>query len=286
MSSIINKTVLVTGASSGIGLAVIEKLFSENYQVVATVRSESSKQELLRKFKDIRVLLLDFQKPSDFANAFSQLRTEYGIHQLYGIVNNAGVANGGPFLYQDMSEIEEMIQVNLTSLILFTHQALPFLMAAGNSRIVNISSISAVMCTPFLAGYAASKSGVDAFSDSIRKELAMLGIKVCVVAPGSIKTPIWQKGLVSVGEKYSTGLYGAGVQKFMKFAKFESENGLEASVVAEDVFHALTAKNPKIKYFPVPRKLVSFHIPLMLPKVLNDFLMKKALFLNPPKEKR
>ncbi len=275
----------MTGASSGIGFAVIAKLFAENYQVVATVRTETSKQELLQKFQGIKVLIVDFKRPQEFVKAFSLLRTEYGIHQFYGLVNNAGVALGGPFLYQDMSEIEEMIQVNLTSLILFTHRALPFLMASGKSRIVNISSISAVMGTPFLAGYAASKSGVEAFSDSIRKELALVGIKVSVVAPGSIKTPIWQKGLVSVGEKYSAGLYSAGVQKFMKFAKYESENGLEASVVADDVFHALTARNPKLKYTPVPRKLFSLHIPRMLPKVLNDVIIKKALFLNPPKEK-
>ena len=138
---------------------------------------------------------------------------------MYGLVNNAGVAFAAPFALQDFSEVQTTINVNVISLMKVTQVLLPLLGLNGTGpkgRIVNISSIAGQLAAPFLGVYAASKHAVEGFSNALRKELMVCGIKVSIVGPGSIQTPIWEKGFEKVKEKYDQTIFAKPFKIFIK----------------------------------------------------------------------
>lgn len=273
------KVVLVTGASSGIGWDTVRALTENNFLVVATVRKPEDKERIEKKFNDkVRVILLDVADWSSVDLLPDQLRQKFQIQKLYGLVNNAGIALAAPFSEQDFSEIQNTININVLSVMKITQVLIP--MMSENSRIVNISSIAGKNASPFLAAYGASKHAVEGFSDALRKELMLLGIKVSIVAPGSIKTPIWQKGFGLIKEKYLKSVFAESFSRFMKIAGSQEKHALDVGEVSRDILHALTAECPKIRYAPMPRPLVNWYLPKLIPTRIYDKMTAKVLGLD------
>lgn len=270
------KTVIVTGASTGIGFETVRLLNQLEFDVIATVR----KNEDLEKIKseignNVKVLLMDVSDLKNIEGLPNRIQDEFGINRIYGIVNNAGVALAGPYKEQEFFEIEQMIKVNLIGLMKVTHVLLPFM--ENDGRIVNISSVAGKSALPFLVGYAATKFAVEGFSEGLRRELKGLGIKVSVVGPGSIKTPIWQKGLNQLKPQYQKSKLVNPFQKFIKIAAHEERNGLEPIEVSICIKHALTSKCPKFRYTPIPNKIRNWYLPRILPICFYDYLVSKTL---------
>jgi len=279
------KTILITGASTGIGWDSVRALVEKGYRVVATVRNETDAGRLKQSFPgQVIPVILDLMQLEAISELPQVLKNQFQIEKLDGLVNNAGIAQAGPFLDQDFSEIENTIRLNVLALMKITQVLLPLLGAKQGAThagtIVNISSIAGTGGAPFLSAYAASKHAVEGFSDVLRKELMLFGMKVVVIGPGSIKTPIWNKGLEVARTRYQNSLYANAFNRFMGVVKSEVKNALDVSRVSELVVESFENSCPKYRYAPIPRPLTNWYIPRILPKRLYNFLTAKALGLN------
>jgi short-subunit dehydrogenase len=271
------KTIFITGVSSGIGLGVAEFFLKAGHRVVGTVRSRDSIQGLL-DYTNFIFLLLDIRNQSQIEQVPGELLKK-NVSTIDVLINNAGVAKAGPFLDQPFSEIEEIINVNLVSLMYLTQKLIPMLLQPGG-RIINISSVSGQNGTPFLAAYCASKHAVEGFSESLRRELNLLGIKVIVIGPGSIRTPIWFKGFEVLKTVYGKSIYAKAFEKFLLFAANEEKNGLPVSAVVSDVNKAAFDESPHLRYAPIPKKFKNYYLAKLIPKSAMDRLNVKVLGLK------
>jgi NAD(P)-dependent dehydrogenase (short-subunit alcohol dehydrogenase family) len=188
----VSETVYITGTSSGIGLATAIACAAAGYRVVATMRSPDRSSPLLDAAA-ARGVTLDIEKldvtAPDAAATVDHLLQKHGPP--YAVVNNAGIAVGAPFEEQSDRDLRDQFETNVFGLMTVTRAVLPAMRAQGAGRIVNMSSISGRLGFPLLAGYAATKHAVEGFSEALRWEVEPFGIRVCLVEPGTFKTPIF-----------------------------------------------------------------------------------------------
>ena len=183
------RKVLVTGASSGIGRASVEYLAARGDRVFAGARKDRDLDELGR-LRNVIPVRLDVTQPGSVDAAVARVR---GLTDtLDGLVNNAGSVVAGPLMDVTPEEMREQLEVNLVGVHRVTRAFFPLLLAA-RGHVVNISSTGGRVAMPFMGPYVASKFALEAFSDSLRRELGPCGMKVSVIQPGAIRTPIWDK---------------------------------------------------------------------------------------------
>lgn len=279
------KSFLVTGASTGIGRAIADALIAQGHFVFASVRKPSDGQAINDAFGDNgEAVYFDVNDQEAIDAAVVVISERLGDRRLAGLVNNAGVATPGPALIQPMFEIEHVIQVNLMGVIRCCRAFAPLLGAndgpqVKKGRIVNITSASGRFGYPFTAAYVASKHAVEGFSESLRRELMLVGIDVIVVGPGAVKTPIWGKGAQAGAGKYKGTIWANPLVKLTQSLEAMDAEGLDASVIGDVVAQALVTPKPKARYAPVPYKLVNWWLPLMLPKRMVDKIIAKNLGL-------
>lgn len=245
--------VVVTGASSGIGEACARRLAGLGFQVFAGVRKPADGERLQGEIAGVTALAIDVVDADSIARAVEAVREATGGAGLAGLVNNAGVAVPAPIEHQPIEDFRRQIEVNLIGQVAVTQAFLPQLRAA-RGRIVNMSSIGGKVAVPLLGAYAASKFGLEGFSDSLRRELRPWGIHVAVIEPGTIATPIWDKGVAS-GDELEASLgeqakrdYGPLIATVRTASEQGARTGLPPDAVARDVAHALTARKPKTRY--------------------------------------
>ncbi len=254
------RTVLITGTSTGIGAACVERMAAEGWTVYAGVRRETDGERLERAVAgDVRPVLLDVTDRGQLADVVTRLEDELGARGLDGLVNNAGVPAGGPIEILSDDEWREHFEINVFGLVAVTRELLPLLRRA-KGRVVNIGSISGRVSAPLLAPYSAGKHAVEAISESLRVELADAGMSVACVEPGEIKTEIWTKADQRLEELEdeirSDGRieehYRRYVEMLYGFTAEGAKRGTRAEKVAGAVAHALTADRPKHRYLVGP----------------------------------
>ncbi len=246
--------VVVTGASTGIGRATALRLDREGYRVFAGVRRLSDGQAL-RELGSERIvpLLLDVTDAEAIATAASEVEAAVGGSGLVGLVNNAGIAIGGVLEFLEIDQLRRQLEVNLIGTVAVTRAFLPAIRRA-TGRIVNISSDSGILSTPFMAPYCASKFGLEAVSDALRRELRPWRIPVVIVEPGAIATPIWDKARPHAREFRAAlpddarGLYGDMFDKVEAYVDKQAASAIPAEAVAEVVYRGLTARRPRLRY--------------------------------------
>jgi NAD(P)-dependent dehydrogenase (short-subunit alcohol dehydrogenase family) len=245
--------VVVTGASSGIGEACARRLAGLGFHVFASVRRPEDGERLQREIPGVSPLRIEVTNEGSIAAAAETVREATGDAGLAGLVNNAGVAVPAPIEHQPIEDFRHQLEVNVIGQVAVTQAFLPQLRAA-RGRIVNISSIGGKVAVPMLGAYAASKFGLEGFSDSLRRELRPWGIRVAVIEPGTIATPIWDKGIAS-GDELEASMsdqakrdYGPLITILRTASEEGARNGLPPDAVAKDVAHALTARRPKTRY--------------------------------------
>jgi NAD(P)-dependent dehydrogenase (short-subunit alcohol dehydrogenase family) len=236
------RTVLVTGASSGIGAACAERLSRGGWDVFAGVRTPGAAPAGTEE------LLLDVTQAEQIAAAAERIGG-----RLDGLVDNAGMAIAAPLELLPLDELRRQLEVNLIGQVAVTQAVLPALRVA-RGRIVLMGSIGGRSALPFLGAYAASKFALEAVADSLRLELRPFGIEVAIVEPGSIATPIWRRGgesatAIAAGwtDEQRT-LYAAGIGAFREVAAAAGRRGAPPDEVAKAVEHALTASRPRTRY--------------------------------------
>lgn len=286
------KSVVVTGASTGIGYAIAKVLGSRGIQVFGGVRKQADADRLQRELgAGFTPLLMDVTDEPAVRSAASQVSDRLGNRKLFGLVNNAGIAGGGPLLHQPMEEFRRTIEVNLMGPFTVTKAFAPLLGAdrsrAGSpGRIVQISSVGGKLAFPFLGVYVASKFALEGMSESLRRELLLFGIDVIVVGPGSVKTPIFDKAQELDLSQYDATEYAPMLRGFVEYFLAESKKGLEPERIGEVVYTALTARRPKLRYAPVPQPFKNWILPRLLPKRVLDRAIGKQSGLLPPQMRR
>jgi len=279
-------SVLVTGVSTGIGKSTAEKLCEAGYYVIGSVRKIEDASALQTRFNgSFSSVVFDVVNEEEVIAAAEDLKQRMPV-PLVGLVNNAGIALGGPILHIDVAVFRTQFEVNVLGMLSVTKAFLPWLRqsrdAGHRTRIINISSISGKRTYPFMGPYSASKHAIEAISDALRKELMIYDIGVVVIEPGPINTPIWDKTPDPEKNIFIGTDYEPSLRRFQHLIIGKGKTGFPPEKVAELIFTVLEKKNPKNRYVITPHRWINFTLPGMLPEKWVDRLTAKALRLNPP----
>jgi NAD(P)-dependent dehydrogenase (short-subunit alcohol dehydrogenase family) len=241
------RSVVVTGASTGIGRATVSELVDSGFRVFATVRKQADAEDLTAEFgESVTPLLVDLLDHDSVRAAGARVVAAGPLH---GLVNNAGVALPAPLEFLPIEVFERQLDVNLVGQLLMTQVMLPALLASEDARITFIGSIAGRIAGPVLGAYSASKHGVVGLVGALRAELAPYGIHVCLVEPGVIATPIWQRG-ASAGDEVmgampeGTTRYAAQIAGARESAA-NGSRGLDPRAVARVIRRTMTARTPR-----------------------------------------
>jgi len=277
------EVVVITGASTGIGLATARVLLAHGVDVFGSVRQSSDAARLRGELgAGFTPLLFDVTDSVAINAAVPTIADRLQGRTLFGLVNNAGIAVGAPLIHQPLDEVRRHLEVNTLG-ALATIQAFAPLLGSDRARngkpgrIVNISSVAGRISAPFLGAYAASKRALEGMSHSLRRELLIYGIDVIIINPGSVVTPIWDKAERTGPSRYETTDYAPFLQRFLDSALRSGRSGLPPQAVGEAVWTALTARKPRTFYPVVRQRLLNWTIPLALPARVIDRLIAKRL---------
>lgn len=276
----VSKNILITGVSTGIGYACCQSFLASGYRVFGSVRTTSDAERLAVELgAGFTPLLFDVTDHTAIEKASKELTTQIGEEGLAGLINNAGIAVGGPMMHMPMKDLRMQFEINVFGLVKVTQAFLPLLGARKNhpskpGKILNISSVTGKLAMPFLGPYTASKHALEAISSVMRRELMLYGIDVVTIGPGAIKTPIWNKGM---DIKMDVGDYSKPLELFSKrLVQPSVRKALEVDDVAEDILAIFEKSKPKTRYAIVAKKFTNWIIPLILPdRFLDKYLGKK-----------
>jgi NAD(P)-dependent dehydrogenase (short-subunit alcohol dehydrogenase family) len=275
------RSALITGASTGIGRATALRLDAAGWRVFAAVRKQADADALAAVGSDRLVpLILDITEPDRIAAAAGRIEAEGGA--LHGLVNNAGIAVPGPLEVQAIDDFRRQVEINLTSQVAVTQQMLPLLRQA-RGRIVFVSSIGGRVAFPMFGAYHAAKFGIEAVGDVFRQELRPWDISVSIVEPGSIDTPIWERGereadaLEGGASDAQQQLYGQAIEGFRKIARRTADRGIPPEKVAATIEHALSADRPRPRYLVGIDAKVQARLAKVIPTRLFDRIVAYAM---------
>jgi NAD(P)-dependent dehydrogenase (short-subunit alcohol dehydrogenase family) len=281
------KTALVTGASSGIGRATVRRLDAAGWRVFAGVRKEADAEALAAEGSErLEPLLLDVLDPEAIAAAAERVAAEPG--GLDGLVDNAGAAVAGPLEALPIADFRRQVELNLTAQLAVTQAMLPAIRTA-RGRIVLVSSLGGRVALPMTGAYHAAKFGLEGMGDSLRQELAPWGIKVVIVEPGTIDTPIWSRGEEDAERIFADAsprmrdLYEAAVERYRQVVRDTAARGIPPEKVAARIEHALTATRPRARYLVGLDAQLMARAKQVLPPAVLDRLVARAMgFPKPP----
>ena len=280
------QSVVITGASTGIGHATAKLLLDRGYRVFGSVRKEADVKRLRGEFgANFTPLLFDVTDEAAVLSAAREVRAALKGETLFGLVNNAGIAVAGPVLELSADEFRRQMNVNVVGPIIATQAFAPLLGAdtslkGSKGRIVMISSVAGKNGGPLTPAYVASKHALEGLSESLRRELMLFGIDVIIVAPGPVKTPIWSKAEEVDISAYQNSPYFPALQKVRAFMLQLGSIGLPAEKIAETVYEALMTPHPKVRYQITPDPLRHI-MTAYLPKRMVDKIIAKRLGLMP-----
>jgi len=281
------QSVVITGASTGIGWATAKLLLDKGFGVFGSVRKEADAIRLKGEFgANFAPLLFDVTDEAAVLSAAREVRAALGGQTLAGLVNNAGIAVPGPVLELSADEFRRQLDVNVVGPIIATQAFGPLLGAdpllkGPKGRIVMISSVAGQNGNPLTPAYSASKHAIEGLSESLRREMMLFGIDVIIVAPGAVKTPIWSKAEEVDFSSYKNSPFFPALERIRKFMLQLGENGLPPETIAERIFEALTSRSPKVRYQITPDPMRHL-ITGFLPKRTVDRIIAKRLGLVPP----
>jgi NAD(P)-dependent dehydrogenase (short-subunit alcohol dehydrogenase family) len=238
-------TVFVTGASTGIGRAAVDRLAADGYEVLAGVRREADAPTSAASH-----VTIDLADPGAIPAACKEVLAH---GPLVGLVNNAGISVSGPFEVVPIEQWRRQFEVNLFGHLAVTQALLPALLES-RGRIVTVGSIGGRFSAPFLAPYSASKFAVRAWMEALRVELGPHGVEVVLVEPGAVATEIWGKGNAEIDltmesatqeqqQRYATQITGA-----RRTADFAESHAVAADVAAAVIAKAFASRHPKGRY--------------------------------------
>src|ERR1700730_7008923 len=281
------QSVVITGASTGIGWATAKLLLERGFRVFGSVRKQADADRLKGEFgPNFTPLLFDVTDEAAVLAAAREVRAALKGETLSGLVNNAGVAVAGPVLELAADEFRRQMDVNLIGPIIATQAFGPLLgsdpsLKGPKGRIVMISSVAGKSGNPLMAAYSASKHAIEGLSESLRREMMLFNIDVIVIAPGAVKTPIWSKAEEIDISAHKNSPFFPALERIRKFMLQLGEIGLPPQKIAERIADALTLASPKVRYQITPDPMRHL-MTAVLPKRMVDRIIAKRLGLMPP----
>jgi NAD(P)-dependent dehydrogenase (short-subunit alcohol dehydrogenase family) len=277
------RSVLVTGASTGIGRATALRLDEAGWRVFAGVRKSEDAESLQGTASpQLTPVSLDVTDPQQIVDVAALVERE-SENGLDGLVNNAGVAIPGPLETIPLEDFRHQLEVNLVAYVAMTQALLPQIRRA-EGRVVFVSSIGGRVAFPFAGAYHAAKFATEAVGDVFRQELRPWNLKVLIIEPGSIDTPIWERGQrkgeeIEAKSPNTTLLYGAAIEKFRKLIEDTAERGIPPEKVAKAISHALESSRPKSRYLVGLDAKVQARLQPLIPTSLFDRIIARQLNL-------
>ncbi|XP_052021685.1 retinol dehydrogenase 16-like [Apodemus sylvaticus] len=293
VSHLQDKYVFITGCDSGFGNLLARQLDRRGMRVLATCLTEEGAEQLRSKTSDrLETVILDVTKTESIVAATQWVQERVGSRGLWGLVNNAGIAiPSGPNEWMNKQNFASVLDVNLLGMIEVTLNILP-LVRKARGRVVNVSSIMGRVCFGVCGGYCISKYGVEAFSDSLRRELSYFGVKVAIIEPGFFMTAMSDSAMLSskaqmLWDQTSPEVREIYGEKYLA-SYLKMLNGLDhrcnkdLTVVTDCMEHALTSCHPRTRYSAGwDAKL--FYLPL---SYLPTFLVDALLYWTSPKPEK
>jgi NAD(P)-dependent dehydrogenase (short-subunit alcohol dehydrogenase family) len=279
------RSVLITGASTGIGRTTALRLDAAGWRVYAGVRKQEDAEALRASGSDrLQPLILDVTDAGQIAAAAARIESESPAG-LDGLVNNAGIAVPGPLETLPLDDFRRQVEVNLTAQVAVTQAMLPLIRQA-RGRVVFIASIGGRIAFPLNGAYHAAKFGIEAVGDVFRQELRPWGISVSVVEPGTIDTPIWERGARNADELEARAhpnqeaLYGEAIARFREVVKKLAEKGIPPEKVAKAIVHALESNRPRTRYLVGLDAKVQARLKLVIPTRVFDRIVARQMHLD------
>jgi NAD(P)-dependent dehydrogenase (short-subunit alcohol dehydrogenase family) len=280
------KSVVVTGASTGIGWGCVKVLTGKGFHVFGSVRKQADADRLRHEFgASFTPLLFDVTDEAAVKAGARTVADKLKGETLAGLVNNAGIAVAGPLLHLEIDEFRRQMEVNVTAPVIVTQAFAPLLGAAPDrksatpGRIIMMSSVGGKTASPFVGPYSASKFALEGLSESLRRELMIYGVDVIIIAPGAINTPIWDKADAVDVTPYANTPYKKALDNVRTYMLKLGKAGLPPERIGEEVLTALTAAKPKTRYVVTPQPLTNW-MSLHLPARTMDNVMAGRLGLK------
>jgi len=282
------KNIIITGVSSGIGLGATREFCRQGYRVFGSVIKREDAQPLIEEFKDSYIpLVFDVRNDQSVQKAVQEVKKTIGNQGLSGLINNAGIAVGGPLMHLPIHELQNQFEVNLFGLLRVTQAFLPLLGAQKNcpfppGKTLNISPAAGKLAHPFLGPYVSSKRAMEGLSHSLRRELQIYGIDVIIIGPGAVKTAIWDKGSAQeINQEYLNTDYIRPMQRFQKEIVKVGKNGFSIDYLGKCLLKIMETKKPKTRYAIVPNKFKKWTLMRLIPDRILDQMIAKGLGLQP-----
>jgi len=266
--------VLISGCSTGIGRALAMEFAARNWRVFATARKPAAINDL--KAANIEIAALDVTDEKSITVCVNSVIAKAGRIDM--LVNNAGLLLIGPLIELETSELRRQFETNVIGLAALTRAVAPHMIGRKSGKIVNMSSVSGVLPTPFAGAYCSTKAAVNAFSDSLRMELAPFGITVVTVQPGGIKSNLSGNADKEL-DRFQKTPYGPIQNFIVARANASQENATPAEVFAKELVDKLERKKtPKFIRLGKDSKLLPFIA--RFPRLLIDALLSKKFGLD------
>ncbi len=279
------KNIVITGVSTGIGYYTTKHLIKNGHTVFGSVRKQHDASKLEKEFgKNFHPLIFDVRNEDAIEKSANEVEKIVGNNGIDCLINNSGVALGGPILHLSNKVFKEQFDVNLFGVVSTTKIFARLLGAYKGSnhsgKIIMISSVSGKRSYPFVAPYTSSKHALEGFSDSLRRELMLYNIDVVIIEPGPIKTAIWDKAPDPNDNPFVGTDYEKSLKIFYKEVIEKGKNGLDSNVVAKLIDKIIKLKKPKSRYVISANKLRDYYIPGLIPDRLFDKIIGKILKLT------
>jgi len=274
------KNILITGTSSGIGRYAVEILTARGHFVFAGCRQPQDAEEIKKINSDkIQPIIIDVTNDESIRRAKEEIAKSG--RPLDVLFNNAGLALGGPLETLKIDDIKKLYEVNFFGYVRMIQNFLP-LLRLSQGRIINISSISGLFTIPFTIPYSTSKHAVEALADGLRRELRAQKIKVVLIEPGSIKTPIWKKSANWWGEVIklspeTLSYYQPAITNFIKLFRSKSAHASELSKLKNALIRAVEKSNPRARYQAYFTNRLTALLVKFLPVKFLDWLFGRLL---------
>jgi NAD(P)-dependent dehydrogenase (short-subunit alcohol dehydrogenase family) len=280
------QSVVITGTSTGIGFGTAKVLIAHGFRVFGSVRKQADADRLKTELGASFVpLTFDVTDEAAVNAAALEVRAALKGETLAGLVNNAGIAVSGPLLELPVADFRRQMEVNVMGPVIATKAFAPLLGAdpklqGPHGRIVMMSSVAGKNGNPLLSPYSTSKHAVEGLAESLRREFMLFGIDVIVIAPGAVKTPIWDKAEEIDISAYRNSPFLGVLERLRAYMLRLAETGLPTETIGELVYQALTLAHPKVRYeiTPEPFRMLMMRI---LPKRTLDRMVAKRLGLLP-----
>ena len=280
------RSVLVTGVSTGIGKAIAEELLNNEFIVIGSVRKESDGEDLKKRFEEnFYPVKFDVTKKQEIQKAKVEVEKILADRKSYlsCVINNAGIALGGPVRYLDVDIFRKQFEVNFFGLIEVTKTFLDLLIDHNSykmkNKIINIGSISGKRSYPFVGPYTASKHALEGFTDALRRELLIHDVDVVLIQPGPIRTPIWDKAPKIEDNPFLKTEYEIPLRKFNKGYIKLGVDGYSPTIIGNKIVEVMNTNKPRTRYVITPKIFKNYLIPGFLPDRWVDRLTGKMLGL-------